>query len=539
MMTIRAFFIQFLLPILLIASSANPCQAQNAAKPESYPNEATVHVFNRDIITFRSELLGNPPKLRALRAEQRITEQLNTHDPKVSMLHNSLGIIYQINGVMVFILSSNDVDTLNGDTLASTARDTHIKLVQLIKDSSQGRDSRLLLRDFGMVATTTTVLFALLWLIIRIERFIESKLLLLTDAKKIHVNGIAIIPQERLISYVRASVRLLFWLVALLLAYEWLSISLAQFPYTQPWGEQLNEFLLSLVSTLGTSLLSAIPGLITALLIFLIARFIIKILSGLFRHIESGQANLSFIDAELASPTRKIITVCIWLFALVMAYPYLPGSNSEAFKGVSVLLGLMISLGASNIIGQGASGLILTYSKTFRRGEYVRIADHEGTITELGMFTTRIRTGIGEEITLSNSLVFGSITKNYSRAIAGAGYILDTTLTIGYDTPWRQVEAMLLEAAKRTNDINSEPVPQVLQTSLSDFYPEYRLVCQVRPDIPKPRIMVLSTLHAHIQDVFNEYGVQIMSPHYMLDPKTEKTVSAARIYAAPAKSPEL
>jgi small-conductance mechanosensitive channel len=203
-----------------------------------------------------------------------------------------------------------------------------------------------------------------------------------------------------------------------------------------------------------------------------------------------------------------------------------------------VLLGLMLSLGSSNIISQGASGLILTFSKTFRLGEYVKIGDHEGTVSALGIFNTRLRTGMGEEVTLSNANVFSSVIRNYSRTTQGEGYILDTTVTIGYDSPWRQVEAMLLEAAGRTNGISTEPPPRVFQTALSDFYPEYRLVCNATAKLPRPRAVALSDLHANIQDVFNQYGVQIMSPHYMHDPSAEKIVSEQRKYAAPAKQPE-
>ena len=151
------------------------------------------------------------------------------------------------------------------------------------------------------------------------------------------------------------------------------------------------------------------------------------------------------------------------MFALVMAYPYLPGADSEAFKGMSVLVGLMVTIGGSSVVGQAASGLMLMYSRTLRVGEYVRISDQEGTVTEMGAFTTRMRTGLGEELTLPNSLVLGTVTKNYSRAVKGRGFVLDTTLTIGYDTPWRQVEAMLLEAARRTPGVLDEPAPRVFQ----------------------------------------------------------------------------
>ena len=227
----------------------------------------------------------------------------------------------------------------------------------------------------------------------------------------------------------------------------------------------------------------------------------------------------------------------VWLFALAMAYPYLPGAQTEAFKGLSVLVGLMISLGATSVIGQGASGLILMYTRTMRVGEYVRIGDHEGTVVEAGLFVTRIRTGLGEELTVSNSIVVGSVTKNYSRVVKGAGFVLDTTVTIGYDAPWRQVEAMLLEAARRTEGVVQEPPSRVHQTALSDFYVEYRLVTYAVPKRSVPRALVLTALHANIQDVFNEYGVQIMSPHYLGDPAQAKVVPRKDWFPAPAGPP--
>jgi small-conductance mechanosensitive channel len=180
----------------------------------------------------------------------------------------------------------------------------------------------------------------------------------------------------------------------------------------------------------------------------------------------------------------------------------------------------------------------LTYGRTYRKGEYVRIGDQEGTVTDLGVFTTRIRTGLGEELTISNATVLAGTTRNYSRAVQGQGYVLDTTVTIGYDTPWRQVHAMLEEAARRTPDILQNPLPRIFQTTLSDWYPVYRLVCQARPTEPGPRAAVLSALHANIQDVFNEYGVQIMSPQYFADPMHPKVVPPSGWYAAPAVHPE-
>jgi len=281
----------------------------------------------------------------------------------------------------------------------------------------------------------------------------------------------------------------------------------------------------------------SVPGLMVAVLIFVLAHFANGVLRGFFDGVQSGRLKLNWIDSDSVRPTRRLVTIAVWLFAVAMAYPYIPGAETDAFKGLSVLLGLMVSVGASGIVGQAASGLILMYTRTFRPGEYVRVGDSEGTVVALGMFTTRVRTGMGEELTMPNSMVLATVTRNYSRTTRGPGFIVDATVTIGYDTPWRQVHAMLIEAARRTGGVLAEPAPQVFQTALSDFYVEYRLVCQAIPTEPRPRAVVVSGLHENIQDVFNEHGVQIMSPHYLGDPADAKLVPKARWYEAPANPP--
>ncbi len=281
------------------------------------------------------------------------------------------------------------------------------------------------------------------------------------------------------------------------------------------------------------AVIGAIPGLVIALCIFLIARGVSAFSKGLVERLAST-GSIAWLSQETLQPTTRLISLAIWLFAFAMAYPYLPGADTEAFKGLSVLIGLMISLGASSVVGQAAAGLILTYTRTLRVGEFVRIGEHEGTVTELGMFTTAIRTGQGEVLTIPNTMITGAVTKNYSRIVQGTGYLVDTTVTIGYDTPWRQVEAMLLEAATRTPGIVQTPQPRVFQTALSDFYPEYRLVAHAVPTEPKSRAELLTALHANIQDVFNEYGVQIMSPHYVADPEQSKWVPRDQWFTSPA-----
>ncbi|MBC3833199.1 mechanosensitive ion channel [Undibacterium amnicola] len=506
----------------------------------SATKEATLSVLNRDIINFRTSVLGIEPSERALRAQRRILQQLaNSGEHKVSIADMPPGKLIQIDGAGSFYIAPEDIDPFQQETIASVAQQTLTRINLVIKESRESRSLEGMLRAGAYVITAFLVFIFLLWLTFRVRRAVVVKTLSFARDK---LDGHELI-QAKLINrdHVQSGLRRVLqwfsWLVIFLLTYEWLSFSLSQFPFTRPLGEQLNNYLLGLVTNIGSATVKAIPDLFTACVIFFLAKMVMQAFNAFFDRIEKGSLEVTWLDTDVVTPTRRIVKVAVWLFALTMAYPYLPGSGTEAFKGISVLVGLMISLGASSLIAQAASGLILTYSRIYRQGEFIHVNGHEGTITDLGMFTTRIRNGMGLEITLPNALVLGNVTKNYSRAVEGPGFVIDTKVTIGYDTPWRQVEAMLIEAARRTPSILAEPMPKVFQTALSDFYPEYLLICQAVPADPVPRAEVMSLLHANIQDVFNEYNVQIMSPHYLADPEKEKLVPKDGWFRAPANDP--
>jgi len=222
----------------------------------------------------------------------------------------------------------------------------------------------------------------------------------------------------------------------------------------------------------------------------------------------------------------------LWLFGLIVSYPYLPGSGSDAFKGVTVFVGLVISLGSSGIVNQLMSGLTLTYSRALTVGDMVRIGECEGVVTAISLLSVKLRTFQGEEITVPNAVVVGQSTTNYTKLAASGGCYLATSVTIGYDTPWRQVRSLLLLAAERTRNVKREPPPRVIQDALDDFYVRYRLV--VGLDDPTDRLLTRDRLHANIQDAFNEFGVQIMSPHYESDPDSRKIVPRPRWHSRPA-----
>lgn len=507
-----------------------------AESPRGEPDQAQVLVFNRTITVLRGSFLGMGAEERARRAEAMIGGEL-AHGGEVQVRVEAIpqGRLITINGHRALILSPADADPLLNETLDEAAAKAATMLEVVARETAEARDFDALLRALGAAGAATVVLGLLLWGCLKLRRILSGRLLELAETRghRLALAGEALIRRERLIELVRWLVRLVFGGIALLLAYQWLSLVLTRFPYTRPWGERLNGLLVGLLLDLLGGIAQAIPKLLVALAIFALARWTTRFIGAVLRRVERREMTISWLDPDTVAPTRKLAAVAVWLFAFAMAYPYLPGAQTDAFKGLSVLVGLMVSLGASSLVGQGASGLILIYTRTMKVGEYVRIGEVEGTIVALGMFSTRIRTGLGEEVTLSNSQILASVTTNYSRTVQGAGYIVDTTVSIGYDTPWRQVEAMLTGAARATPGVLAEPAPRVFQTALSDFYAEYRLVCQAIPAEPRPRAEVLAALHAAIQDEFTRNGVQIMSPHYLADPAEPKIAPPGKWSATP------
>ena len=270
----------------------------------------------------------------------------------------------------------------------------------------------------------------------------------------------------------------------------------------------------------------------TVALIFVITRFVVRLEHLLFRAVEDGRVSLPGMYPETAQPTRKLLTVGLWLFAVAISYRYLPGSDSDAFKGMSVFVGLVVSLGSSGIVNQVMSGFTLTYSRALRVRDFVAIGDIEGTVTHVGTLSTKLMTPKGEDVTIPNAVVVSQTVTNYSRLAATTGVFVATEITIGYDAPWRQIEALLLLAAARSAGVRREPAPRVRQASLEDFYVRYSL--QFCLEDPAQRRETLAIVHANILDAFNEYGVQITSPNYEADPDSPKIVPRDQWFAAPA-----
>ena len=385
------------------------------------------------------------------------------------------------------------------------------------------------------VLIATLIFLGLLWLWRRVRiGFLKSlETTALLPEKHLHLFAVDL--RMHILQGGRAAIRLISAAVVLVLGYLWLVYSLEQFPYTLPLGEKLGAFMVQLFVDLGRGALAAIPGLIAVVIIILIARWTVRLINAIFREIEKGRLALPWLEKETARTTQTLLVVAVWLFALVVAYPYIPGSDTQAFKGLSVLIGVMIALGSTGLINQIISGLFVVYAKSVKSGDYVRVGDVEGEVINVGSLATKLRTPTQEEITLPHSLLVGTATTNYSRLAEKEGMVITVSVTIGYDVPWRQVHALLLLGASRTPGIRQEPPPSVLQRELSDFYVQYHLLAHLEEG--SSRATVLSELHAQIQDAFNEHGTQIMSPHFEAQPKKPVLVPKSSWYAPPASQP--
>lgn len=506
--------------------------------------EAPVVVFHRTVAVLRAPLFGVAPSERARHANSRLEELFAPPGPiKISVTSTEVANAILVNGALGLLLTSGDVDALEGETLEHATEAARTALERVAAETREARDRDRLWHALAASGVATLLLFALWMFVLKARAWCVTHLteLLEGSTHDLTAAGVRLLHPSRLFAVSRLFVRAAAAFFVLLAAYRWASFVLNQFPYTRAWGEELDGYLVGVARQIGGGALRALPDLLVAIVIFLIARGLIALVRPIFDGVERRRIESGWLDADTAKPTRRIFAMLVWAFAVVMAYPYLPGASSEAFKGVSVLIGLMVTLGGSSVFGQAASGFILLYSRTLRIGEFVRVGEDEGTVTELGVFTTKISTGLGEYLTLPNALVLASVTRNYSRPAGGHGFMLRTKVTIGYDAPWRQVQALLLAAAGRTPGVGSEPPPQVFQTALSDFYIEYQLVCQATQANAKTRAEAIAALNANVVDTFNEYGVQIMSPHYLADPARAKVVPRSAWHAppaAPATTPE-
>jgi len=513
-------------------------KAATATVPDSSVKPATLAVDNREIFTFRANLYGYSPEQRVEGADARLKSIIDKGlmNP-VSAKKAGDNAAIMIGDHLIFMITPGDLNTLAGETMDEASQRVVAKLSKALAEIEEAGRAETFIRGTAYTAAATVILFLFLAGVWRARRWVKAQLDEIADSrlKSLAIGGFTQ-HIEWIVIILGGLVGLAAWMLILISLNAWLSFSLLRFPYTRPWGEQLNHYMIAGAQAVVLTLVDLIPGLVIVAVIIFITRFLMRLVNLFFDAVEGGGVTIWGLDPDTAHPTRKIVTFILWVFAVIMMYPYLPGSQSDAFKGVSVFVGLLLSIGSAGSVNQVVSGLMLMYSRALRVGDYVQIGETVGTVTSLGLLSTRILTPWKEIVSLPNAFILSTTTKNYSREEETGGALLTTTVTIGYNAPWRQVHAMLIEAARRTEGLVIEPHPQVMQRSLSDYYVEYLLSARIAK--PNTRIAVLDVLHRNIQDVFNEYGVQIMSPHYMSDPAEKVWVPRENWYEAPAKKEE-
>lgn len=316
--------------------------------------------------------------------------------------------------------------------------------------------------------------------------------------------------------------------------YAYLQYVLALFPWTRSVSNDLLNLSTRAARRLGKSTAEIIPDVLILIIIYFLTRFTLSRVRKFFAAVEQKRVVFTQFEPDWAMPTYKLLRVLILAFAVVVAYPYIPGSQTAAFKGISIFIGLMLSLGSSTSISNLIAGYLMTYRRVFKVGDRVKVGDVVGEVVAVRLQVTHLRTNKNEEVTIPNSQILNSDVTNYSSLAGTKGLILHTTVGIGYEVPWRQVEAMMLTAAGRTAGVLSDPSPFILLTKLGDFSVSYELNVYVRDtEMIGKRY---AELHRHIIDVFNEYQVQIMTPAYEGDPDQPKVVPPERWYSAPASA---
>ena len=388
------------------------------------------------------------------------------------------------------------------------------RIVGELATANEEVSARAILIDVGYAALASLALLAALWLLHLAFPRLYRRLDAIREARipALRIQQLELLSAARLTRVLVLAARILRAAVTLVLLYIYVPLVLSFFPWTEELSRKIVGYALTPLAAALAGLGGFLPNLFYLLVTVLITRYVLKLVHAIFNAIESGAITFAGFYPEWADPTYKIVRVLVLAFAAVIGFPYLPGAHTDAFKGISLFLGVLFSLGSSSAVSNIVAGIVLTYTRAFEVGDRVKIGEAIGDVTERSLLVTRIRTIKNVEVTIPNGAVLAAQVLNYTRLASARGLVLHTTVTIGYDAPWRTVHDLLTSAAQRTPEILTSPAPFVLQTSLDDFFVSYELnACTARADL---MATTMSLLHANIQDSFNEAGVEIMSPHY-------------------------
>jgi small-conductance mechanosensitive channel len=439
--------------------------------------------------------------------------------------------------MIIMSISETDAKWQTGGMLG-TARFYRDKIN---KSLGEGKNTFVLWRRLLRLALGLGLIAACIISIRLITKLRNRFLALLENKKDIWLKGweykgYTFFAAEQALKVAKIFTGALKWFIILVLIYITLRVGFSISPYTRGWAERPFKMVLTPFADILHAIWAYLPNLFSILAIYLVVRYTIKFVQYIFGEIHREKLKISGFYADWAMPTFSIIRFLLYAFMFVLIFPYLPGSDSSVFKGVSVFIGVLISLGSSSAIGNIVAGLVITYMRPFKIGDRIKIEDVTGDVIEKALLVTRLRSNKNEIITLPNSLILSKNTINYSTDALKTGLILHTTITIGYGTPWKDIQDALIDAAGRTQFILPEPAPFVLQTALNDSYVSYEINAFTHK--PNNQANIYSELHRNIQDACNEKGIEIMSPTYLAardgNASTIPLQYLAKDYKAPA-----
>jgi small-conductance mechanosensitive channel len=519
----RSFPARLILFLFLFLSTIGASLPDGAAEVRSAPPAEAKKLPGAPVLIDKITLFYVPARVLSFSPEERaklIEERINR------LLKNPL---LEVNSIVAADAETTS-DVVAGDTVIMTVTDEDAKaagqkrlllaqeFAQIIRNTIDAKRREFSLKAiiFGAIFAfiATGVLILILVLMKKGFRKVYAKLVSWegTRIRALRFQNLEILSAGRATIFLIRLAKFARFAIVIILFYFYIPLLLSFFPWTSGIAAAIYDYIFSPLRLIGQSVVSYLPKLFFLLIIFLITYYALKFIKFFFKALEKGTISFPGFYQEWAGPTYKIACFLAYAFAAVVAFPYLPGSDSPAFRGVSIFLGVLFSLGSTGVVANAVAGLSLTYTRAFNIGDRVKISDTTGDVIERTVLVTRIRTIKNEDITIPNALVLGSHIANYSSSSNRSGLILHTTVTIGYDAPWKKVHQLLIAAARETKDILEEPAPFVLQTSLDDSYVSYQL--NAYTDKPGKMAVIYSDMHQNIQDRFNEAGVEIMSPHY-------------------------
>jgi len=534
---LRRVVVTLLVVFALAGATAVRAQQTGAADADAETPTAAVEVDGVQLFRVRG-VSSLPAQERAKTIRDQLTAVASDRSIPVDALR-----LVDANGVTRIAAADHPVMTVvDADArLEQVGRlelaTSHLSRIRrAITDYRDARSPGALRRSITdtLVATALLALVGggLFWGGKRVDAFLTQRLR--TRISSIGIQSFEVVRAERIWNAVRGiflTVRLVAGVAALLI---FVGYVLARFPATRSMSHGMVAFTLVPLTIIGGGFVRNIPSFVFLAVLYVVVRVALRIVRLFFDAVRERTVTLQRFEPEWADPTYNLVRLGVVAFALIVAYPYIPGSDTAAFRGVSVFIGIVFSLGSSTAIANIVAGYMMTYRKALKVGDRVKIGDVVGEVIETRMGVTHLRSVKNEEITIPNVQIMGTEVLNYSSLSRTRGLILHTEVGIGYETPWRQVEAMLLAAAGRTEGLERDPGPFVLLKRLGDFAVVYELNAYCR-DV-SAMIRLYSGLHRNILDVFNEYGVQIMTPAYEGDPPEPKVVPPASWYTAPAEA---